>query len=144
MDNLEQNTKGNSMTKEIKTAEDNTFCTEEEKNFINKIISKEDCLSTNADFLYFFEGYANTRFLRAFLLGEFIKLFQKNKGKTFKCTNKQIAQRFFYTKSQTGRIVRAKADLVKKGFISIERRYYITVNIETIYKELSKLNNKQS
>ena len=129
MDNLEQNKKGNNMT------------TEDDINFVNEVLAEENCISTNKEFVMLFDDCRNGQLLRAFMLSELINRFKKNNNRIFKCTNKTIKDVFHVSMYQ---IKRAKADLVKKGFISIERRYYITVNIETIYKELSKLNNKQS
>lgn len=121
----------------------NIMTTEDDINFVNEVLGEENCIFIRPEFLSFFDGYSNTRFLKAFMLEEFIKLFLKNKGQAFKYTNNQIAQKLLYPKNKIGRFLRARADLIKKGFISVDKKSYITVNAEHILKELSKLNKKQ-
>lgn len=129
MDNLEQNKKGNNMT------------TEDDINFVNEVLAEENCISTNKEFVMLFDNCSNGQLLRAFMLSELIKRFKKNNNKEFECTNQELKELFHVSIDQ---IKRAKSDLIKKGFISVDliglpAKTHIMVNIEKIYKEVSKL-----
>lgn len=133
MDKMEPIKKGNNMT------------TEDYIKFANEVIAEGNCISTDKEFVTLFKDCRNGNLLRAFMLSELINRFKKNNYKEFECTNKELKE-FFYV--SINRIEKAKADLIKKGFISVVLRglpakTHITVNIEKIYKEVSKLNKKQ-
>lgn len=134
MDKMEPIKKGNNMT------------TEDDIKFVNEVLAERNCISTNKEFVMLFKDCRNGNLLRAFMLSALINRFKKNNDKEFECTNKELKEFFHVSIDQ---IKRAKADLIKKGFISIVLRglpakTHITVNIEKIYKEVSKLNNKHS
>lgn len=115
--------------------------TEDDIKFVNEVLAEENCISTNKEFVMLFDDCSNGQLLRAFMLSELINRFKKNNNKAFECTNQTLKEIFHVSMYQ---IKRAKADLIKKGFISANRKSYITVNIEHVLKELSKLNNKYS
>lgn len=119
----------------------NSMITEDNKNFLNEILSEENCISTCKEFVMLFDNCSNGQLLRAFMLSELIKRFKKNNNKEFECTNQELKEIFHVSIDQ---IKRAKSDLIKKGFISVDLRglpakTHIMVNIEKIYKEVSKL-----
>lgn len=120
--------------------------TEDDIKFVNEVLAERNCISTDKEFVTLFKDCRNGNLLRAFMLSELINRFKKNNNKEFECTNKELKE-FFYV--SIDRIKRAKADLIKKGFISVVLRglpakTHIMVNIEKIYKEVSKLKNKRS